>query len=540
MRTTAPLTAPGASGIIRSVLENYFFVRPIEDHDQQLQDLIDHRFTFLNRSLEIDPVDWNRRYESHLWNYQLHYFNYAVPAARALVERGDERALQACRKLIISWIEEARIGKSDGWDPYPLSLRTVNWIYAYSLISGCFDDRQFLERWRGSINQQLDFLHFHLEYQHLANHLLKNVKALVVGGLFFNNKKWLGKGESLLWREFDEQILEDGGHYERSPMYHTQVLTDFLESYALLRACDRVPKHGGIEAKLSTMARFLDAMSYPDGTLALFNDSANAGECKPKPILESSARIAGVFESHVPLSFSKTGYYIWVSNDEREKIIVDAGPPSAGYNSAHAHCDLASYELWLDGAPFIVDSGVHGYGEDRFREYSRSTRAHNTVMFDGREQSEIWGTFRMARRARVVGVEVAGDRRSWRFRAKYRPYYDSRLIHERQIEREASGEWHITDRLVSGASEKATSFIHLHPDVQVNAREGLTVACNFGQTEILIETFGASGLQIISGGEGPIQGWYFPDFGIARRNATICIEYRTTNEKAFGYKIMRR
>jgi uncharacterized heparinase superfamily protein len=540
VHTTGPQAAPGASGIIRSVLENYLFVRPIKDYDRELQDLINHRFTFLNRRLKINPIDWNRRYESHLWNYQLHYFNYAVPAARAFVERGDERAMRACRELIVSWIEGARIGKSDGWDPYPLSLRAVNWIYAYSLIAGRYDDRQFLERWRASIYWQLDFLCSHLEYQHLANHLLKNVKALVVGGLFFNNWEWLREGESLLWREFEEQVLEDGGHYERSPMYHGQVLTDFLECYALLRACDRAPKHGAIESKLRAMARFLDAMSYADGTLALFNDSANIEECRPEPILESSARIAGSHENCVPLSFSKTGYHVWVSSDEREKIIVDAGPPSAGYNSAHAHCDLLSYELWLDGQPFVVDSGVHGYGEDRFREYSRATRAHNTVMFDGREQSEVWGTFRMARRAVVTGAEAEGDERRWSFRGEYRPYYDSQLVHQRHIERDAGGRWHFTDQLISGSAERAISFIHLHPNVEVEAGDGLMVACNLGQTRVLIEPFGAESLKIIKGGEGPAQGWHFPDFGVALRSATVCIEYRVRSREAFGYQIIRR
>jgi uncharacterized heparinase superfamily protein len=537
---TAVQKAPVASGIIRSVLEDYFFVRPMEDFDRQLQDLIDHKFTFLNRRLEIDPIDWNRRYESHLWNYQLHYFNYAVPAARALVERGDEGAMRACRELIVSWMEGARIGKSDGWDPYPLSLRAVNWIYAYSLIAGHYDDRRFLERWRASIYRQLDFLSSHLEYQHLANHLLKNVKALLIGGLFFKNEEWLNKGESLLWREFEEQVLEDGGHYERAPMYHAQVLTDFLECYALVRACDRVPKHGTIESRLRAMAGFLDAMSYTDGTLALFNDSANTEECGPETILESSARIAGAHECCHMLSFPNSGYHIWISRDGREKIIVDAGPPSAGYNSAHAHCDLLSYELWLDGRPFVVDSGVHGYGGDRFREYSRSTRAHNTVMFDDREQSEIWGTFRMARRARVGAVEVNGDERSWCFRGEYRPYYDSQLVHKRHIERDADGRWHFTDRLVSGAAERATSFIHLHPEVQVEAGDGLRVGCNLGQMQVLIEPFGAAGLKVIKGSEAPIQGWYFPEFGIAQRSATICIEYNVRSGEAFGYKIIGR
>jgi hypothetical protein len=158
-------------------------------------------------------------------------------------------------------------------------------------------------------------------------------------------------------------------------------------------------------------------------------------------------------------------------------------------------------------------------------------------MFDDREQSEVWGTFRMARRARVGAVEVNGDERTWCFRGEYRPYYDAQLVHERHIERDAVGQWHFTDRLTSGAAQRATSFIHLHPDVEVEAGDGLTVACNSGQTRVLIEPFGADSLKIIKGSEEPIQGWYFPDFGIAQRSATICLEYRVRSGEPFGYRI---
>ncbi|MBO0798685.1 MAG: heparinase II/III-family protein, partial [Blastocatellia bacterium] len=256
-------------------------------------------------------------------------------------------------------------------------------------------------------------------------------------------------------------------------------------------------------------------------------------------ILEAAARIAGDYENPGQSSFPETGYFVWASRDQREKIVVDAGPPAAGYNSAHAHCDLLSYELWIAGKPFVVDSGVHGYGGDRFREYSRSTRAHNTVMFDGREQSEAWGTFRMARQAQVTDAAADGGEDSWNFRGGYRPCYDASLIHERYIKRAVDGSWIFTDRLTgAGAAARATSFIHLHPDVEVVGESGMLVECSLGPTRVSIEPFGAESLKVIKGGETPIQGWYFPDFGIARPSATICLEYRVRSGETFGYSII--
>lgn len=537
---------------IRSVFFNSFqhLTAPIDDN-QYLTDLQNNRFTFLNRELMIAPsnaVDWNRRYLNHLWNYHLHYFDYALRAAcEAFGEkrRSNPEAWhtwQACKKLIESWITEARVGQSDGWDAYPLSLRTVNWIYAYALVANS-ESEEFLSRWRASIFQQIEFLHRHLEHHLLANHLLKNVKALVIGGLFFENKDWLSEGEYLLWREFEEQVLSDGGHYERSPMYHAQALADFLECYALLVACDRMPRSENMESKLRSMAGFLNALSYTDGSLALFNDAANTAATRPQPLLASARRVVNWSLEFPTTNFAQSGYYLWQSPDEQEKMIVDAGLPSVVYNTAHAHCDLLSYELRMNGKPFIVDSGVHGYGGDRFREYCRSTRAHNTVMFDGQEQSEIWSTFRMARRAKPLTIESRSDNetgQTWNFRGSF-VRYDGGVVHERRIHRSEEGVWTIADLARQGEITKASSFIHLHPHVVAIKAGPVDVRCSLDNRQICIEPFADEGVaistQIITGSEEPIQGWHFPDFGIAQPSATIQFDYQIGCGQAFGYRI---
>jgi uncharacterized heparinase superfamily protein len=551
-RDTPP--SPRAVEVIRAALDSSFphLTRPLAESDRLFAGLLADRFTFLNHTLEIEEVDWNRRYASHLWNYQFHYFGYAVPCARAFVERGDVGVMRRCQQLIESWVGGARVGLSDGWDAYPISLRAVNWIYAYALVADVYDDREFLGRWRASIYQQVEFLSRHLEYHLLANHLLKNAKALVIGGLFFaddeRGRRWLDEGERLLWRELDEQVLGDGGHYERAPMYHAIALADFVECFALVRAWkkarnERWDEIEEVAARLRAMARFLEAMTYPDGTLALFNDSANADEARPRPIIAAARRVCGEdTEAHAP-AFPETGYYAWFSPDGGERVVVDAGPPAARYNAAHAHCDLLSYELWLEGRPFIVDAGVQGYGGDRFREYARSTRAHNTVTFDGREQSEVWGTFRLARRAELLFAEARGDAQAWDFRAAYAPYYDRGFTHERRIERSASGEWVVTDTARGAGAKWAASFIHLHPDVEVRRGDGVSFECRIGSLKLVIEPFAAASdyvvAQIIKGAESPIQGWRFPDFGVAEPSATLKFEYQVKPGEPFGYRIKR-
>ena len=343
----------------------------------------------------------------------------------------------------------------------------------------------------------------------------------------------------MLWRELDEQVLPDGGHFEDPSMYHALVLADFVECYALLQGLDRQPKDSS--GRIESMTRFLRAMSYQDGTLALFNDSANLIESRPCLIIQASEEIGGLFLSTVAgvESFERSGYFTWKSVDGSERIIIDCGPPAADYNMAHAHCDVLSYELWMGGRPLVVDSGVHGYDGDEFREYSRSTRAHNTVCFDGREQSEFWGTFRVARRAEILSAQADGDVKLFKFRGSYSPFYDRGMKHEREILRGENGDWVVTDSVTGVDRSRATSFVHVHPDVVVSGIGGAQLELRVNDSVLLIEPFGCRGMKIISGRRMPTQGWYFPDFGVAIPAATIEFDYDVRQSEPFGYRIRR-
>ncbi len=536
--------------LFRQVFETKFshWNKPAAEAEAQLEQLKRGEFRFLNQAKKIAKPDWNVRYVSHLWNYQLHYQDYIVWLMRASAKKGKDEARGRAVELIESWMATARIGISDGWDAYPLSMRTVNWIYAYALAVESESDPAFQARWRTSIFQQLDFLSYHLEKHLLANHLFKNIKALVIGGLFFahteRGQQWLAVGENELARELAEQVLPDGGHYERAPMYHAQTLGDALECYALLKAFGRSSATESMRDQLVQMARHLAALSYADGSLALFNDSAKAFETRPLPLLDVVSRVCGEKVSSSTVNFPDSGYYVWQSADQREKILVDAGEPSAAYNTAHAHCDVLSYELWMNGGPLVVDSGVHGYGGDEFREYCRSTRAHNTVMVDDVEQSEVWGTFRMARRAQVLRAEAVENADGWRFEGEVEGYGANGLRHLRSLRRFSGGEWEVKDQLwlrkVKDTGHVAKSFIHLHPAVSVT-RAGNSFWCETPTGKIVIEPFGEVTLELVAGVSPPqAQGWWFPEFGVAMPSSVIvlsCVLRQGDNPQVIGYRI---
>lgn len=495
-------------------------------------------FRFLNHVEELREVAWTRRYVSHLWSYNLHYFDFAVDLAWAARTTGEDLYVRRFVDLAGSWVQACPPGRGDGWEPYPISLRIVNWIYALLLLGDRVPSSSRSQLLR-SLASQAAFLERRLEYHILANHLQKNAKALVVAGLFFQGgdaDRWLRTGLRLSWRELEEQVLRDGTQYERSPMYHAIALGDYLELIGLLDASD-VPVPDWARSRVIRMVEALGILSRPDGTLHRFNDAAD-GIAPPREWLDRTARDIvgiGIPAPDGAVELPDAGYFGYVEGGGRTRLLIDCGEPGPRYQPGHAHCDLLSFELDVEGRLFVVDSGVAGYADHPLREYVRSTRAHNTVSIAGKDQSEIWGTYRVARRARVVAAEGGRTGAGYRFRGAYRPYHDPRSLHERVIEGRGDT-WSIQDRVIGANGVRVTSWLHLHPDWKV-AREGSRVIARVDGKEIVIEPFGVDRFRLCAGELDPPQGWYCPEFGKAIPAPTVEMVVDRNDGRSFGYRI---
>jgi hypothetical protein len=201
--------------------------------------------------------------------------------------------------------------------------------------------------------------------------VIRNAVALVLGGVAFDDASLRRRGQDLLARELPEQILPDGGHYERSPAYHRLVLRDLLS----------VRSYVDVEHPLMLMLGFATASSRPDGAPWLFND----GGLDVAPALELDPPGEGV------RVFPETGY-VFVRRSGLA-LAFDCGPVSPPFLPAHAHADALSFQLWLAGDPVVVDSGMPTYEAGAERDFFRSTAAHSTVEVGG-SQFETWGAFR--------------------------------------------------------------------------------------------------------------------------------------------------
>lgn len=397
-----------------------------------------NRWRILNQEREIKT--WNDSEPDRLWLYHLHYFERPSP------------------QTVASWIDENPPGHGVGWEPYPLSRRISNWI-AW-LLEDALDPgfRRLVEQ---SLASQAQWLSQSIEWHLLGNHLLANAKALAMAGAYFEGAEadsWLSQGISILREQWSEQILEDGGHFELSPMYHALILEDLLDLVNLSNAYPGLLAEVGERWRevAAKMLGWLGAVTHPDGQIAYFNDSVQGVAAEPGVLREYSKRL-GIDESYAPLGPS--GYIRLEQGDT--VVLFDAGPVGPDYQPGHAHCDLLSLEISHRGQRVISNTGVSTYGPGPLRLAERGTAAHNTVRIDGVEQSEVWGSFRVARRAHVTARRTDGRRWAEAEHDGYRRL-PGKVRHRRRVEL-CDGGVSVTDRLEGSGLHRAEIFWHVSP-----------------------------------------------------------------------------
>ena len=83
------------------------------------------------------------------------------------------------------------------------------------------------------------------------------------------------------------------------------------------------------------------------------------------------------------------------------KVMYDAGNIGPSYQPGHSHAQSLSFELSYKGKKVFVNSGISEYENSKIRSFQRSTASHNTIEINGMNSSDVWHSFRVAKRAKV-------------------------------------------------------------------------------------------------------------------------------------------
>lgn len=441
-------------------------------------------FLFINQMKRLGwPPDWRPADSVKLWRYNLHYFEWLWGCNYADSKYG-----------VSDWIENYPFNLShEGWEPYPVSLRLQNWCLWFLLENRneTLKDIEFSKQLWNSVAGQCEWLSKNLETHILGNHYLENGLALYVAGSLFKGSsadRWQDQGRSILFEQIEEQMLEDGMHFERSPMYHQRFC------YILLVAVSVAEDENDrlfFSNHASKALRALQKLLHPDGEVSLLNDAAIDIYSHPKVLFEWAERLKVLVTRNEDRSWSlpQAGMYGWL--DERgDYLAIKAGEIGPSYQPGHAHADAFSFELSLNGQRVLVDSGVSGYAAGADRAYDRSTEAHNTVEIAGLNQSEVWGSFRLGRRATPKiesyeasenGFELAASHDGYRF-LKGRPVH-------RRVFRWEDRTLSIVDEILNHGRHSVLGFWHFDPSCRISRISPQEYAVNgpFGCMAFTIE-----------------------------------------------------
>ena len=448
------------------------------------------------------PSSWMRGTRLELLN--LHYMEW--------LEALDDPAFVAA---IDDWI--ARVPPYapgywlDAWNSYALSIRVVVWLQQLAARHARLDPG-FVVRCSRSVVAQVRFLARNLETDIRGNHIVRNAKALLWAARSFRGpeaERWHRLGLRILGGELPVQVLPDGVHFERSPAYHAQVAADLLECAAV------AGPNEGLERALDGMARALADLTHPDGKVSLFNDGGLDMAYAPGLILDRYASRRGSRPSPSPVvALRSAGFY--GARSGGEFVLAKFGRIGDDGLPAHAHGDALAFEWSVGGARLVVDAGVFEYHAGPMRDWSRATRAHNTVTVDDADQAEFYGAFRVGRRPSVVcetyepstlGFSVSGSHDG--FRA-----LPGAPIHRRLLSASPS-RIEIDDRVDGGAGQRVVARLLLHPETQVSIGAGET-ALRLRDVRARLTTAHPVTIQ---------EAWWCPDFGVRHRAPQLAIDY---------------
>ena len=453
-------------------------------------------FRFLN--VTGRPNGWNDPRFEKLWLYNLHYFDCLVREGILTQRHGDtERGA-----LILRWIRENPKGWGNGWEPYPISLRVVNWV---KWLLGAKTEIQDEQRRiiADSLREQVEWLCPRLEYHLLANHLLANAKALVFAGAYFltqghgdaEGRRFLRKGLAIYEKELPEQVLTDGVHFERSPMYHCIILEDVLDCSALLKSMLEAEaaeaghllagvcrRDGGstifsncFKEYAEKMLAGLRLLTGPDGKIAKFNDATEGIARTPAELFSSAGKLGlkALDLRSLPLhqpstspSPTTSSGFVRIENSPY-CLIAKMGEIGPDYQPGHAHADTGTFELWKGERKIVGDTGCSTYVPGAIRSSERSTAAHNAVIVDGENSSEVWAAHRVARRGKIL-TQRHGDTEC------AVAYRDFRGFEIRRTLKLAADGLHGVDEVRGTGSHEVEIRWHLPPGV---GKDEVAIAC---------------------------------------------------------------
>jgi len=505
-----------------------------------------------------------------IWELGRH--QHLVSLAVAYAVTGEARYRQAVVQQIDGWIEENPYGIGIHWcSALEVALRLISWSIVHSLLAlrdgepGLFRAVRDPETLGRVIYQQVHFVRFFLSLHSSANnHLIGELTGLWVACQVFDfgrdGKDWSEFAKRSLEQEANLQVYSDGVDKEQAFYYHLWVLEYFLFVWLVGHRTES-PLSEEFLQHVVAMAHFLKDIRPNGGEPPQVGDADDGFVSRfeptwPKrPYSELLDTVDAVFGSHstgatqkpfwyqailggnaaqkqcldwersYPVEYREGGYAIL--GGAGCHLIFDGGDLGYLGIAAHGHADALSFCLAFNGEWWLVDPGTYAYhSEFAWRNYFRSTKAHNTITINDEDQSVSGGAFMWLRKAHAW-IEAVSEKGGVQYaRACHDGYGHVGVSHCREIHYSIpTREFKIVDNLVGGRSLNAAIYFHFAPDVKLTfeSKSGDWVAVRpNSKCRLTIRSVAPWEFSVLTGETDPILGWYSPAMEKRIESSTLC------------------
>lgn len=498
--------------------------------------------------------------------WELNRHQYFGTLGQAYWLTGDEHYARTFVSHLESWMDQNPPKLGINWaSSLELSFRAISWLWAFHFFKDSPSLAMVFIRTLKLLYLQARHLETYLSTYFSPNtHLTGEALGLFYLGTllpeFKAARRWRETGRSILLEQLSRHVRPDGVYFEQSSYYH-RYTADFYTHFLILARLNGQSVPDELTRKLKALLDHLMYITRPDGTTPFFGDDDGGrlvmldrreandfraalstgaalfgrGDYKyiARGVAEETLLLLGVgglreFDSlpaeepeEKSVAFRDGGYYVmrddWTST--ANYLRIDCGPHGTD-NCGHAHADVLSFELAVNGRTLLVDPGTYTYtGSKEMRSWFRSSAAHNTLTVDGQSSSVSAGPFSWKSIAQPGSpIWIARGRCDY-FEGTHDGY--SRLAdpvtHSRSVLFLKGDYWVLRDRLESNSEHRHDLWFHLdagaNPVVLPKANTVTTTA-------------GESGLEIaIFGGKGDWNredGWVSQCYG-KRTAAPVCV-----------------
>ncbi len=490
-----------------------------------------------------------------------------VVLARAYRICGDSRYAEALVEQLESWTDQCPFGRGMNWrSPLELAIRMISWVWAFALIedASVMTDKH-KERVLSLVEQHLrEITRKYSRYSSANNHLIGEAAGVFIASSYFSGlssaPRWRRQSKRILEEEILRQTFDDGGTREQATGYHLFVLEFFLLS-------GLVARNGGDDVsaeywgRLEKMFQYVAGMSAASGALPMVGDADDGyvldlgGRDDPvasllvigallldrpeladavsqprndatiiEPLLwllgpaacdrwiRSKSRSAS--DPLISRAFTQSGYYLLQRGHKETdgiSVLMDCGELGFLSIAAHGHADALSLVLRVAGVDVLVDPGTYDYFTfPAWRKYFRSTRAHNTVEIDGRDQSQMQGAFLWSRRASTRCLVWRPTNRGGAMSGEHDGYtrLDDPVVHRRTVTLgEDSDTILVKDEILARAKHDVAIYWHFAEHCDVRLSNGHGVDVDFGRGRLTMELDEQLSVRQLRGSENPPLGW---------------------------------